>query len=184
MTSQEFLNLLTNSKRDVIQILLDKLENLKIDYCVINGLAVNAYTDPVASLDLDLVLAIEDIEKLLKQLSPPNGKFTVEKFPHSINLAHPDSDLRLQIQTDKRYQSFIKKASVKKVLGYEMKVAALEDLLNGKVWAYSDLPTEKAGEKVKKSKRQKDLADIMRLVESYPQLNDLLPEHIKNIIKN
>jgi hypothetical protein len=177
VTDKDFLNRITNGKSDVIQLFLDQLEKLEIDYCVIGGLAVNAYTDPVASLDLDLVLAIEDIEKLLKQLSPPNGKFTVEKFPHSINLAHPDSDLRIQIQTDKRYQSFIQNASVKKVLGYEMKVASLEDLLNGKVWAYSD-------EERRKSKRQKDLADIMRLVESYPQLNDSLPEKIKNIIKN
>ena len=177
MTDKDFLNRITNGKSDVIQLFLDQLEKLEIDYCVIGGLAVNAYTDPVASLDLDLVLAIEDIEKLLKQLSPPNGKFTVEKFPHSINLAHPDSDLRIQIQTDKRYQSFIQNASVKKVLGYEMKVASLEDLLNGKVWAYSD-------EERRKSKRQKDLADIMRLVESHPQLNDALPEDIRNIIKN
>lgn len=177
MTDKDFLNRIANGKIDVIQLFLDQLENLKIDYCIIGGLAVNAYTDPVASLDLDLVLAIEDIEKLLKQLSPPNGKFTVENSPHSINLAHPDSDLRIQIQTDKRYQTFIKNASVKKVLGYEMKVAALEDLINGKVWAYSD-------EERRKSKRQKDLADIMRLVESYPELNDSLPEKIKDIIKN
>ena len=85
MTDKDFLNRITNGKSDVIQLFLDQLEKLEIDYCVIGGLAVNAYTDPVASLDLDLVLAIEDIEKLLKQLSPPNGKFTVEKFPHSIN---------------------------------------------------------------------------------------------------
>ena len=160
----------------MFQFFLDQLEKLKIDYCIIGGLAVNAYADPVASLDLDLVLTIEDIEKFLDQLSTPNEKFTVEKFPHSINLAHPDSDLRIQIQTDKRYQSFIKNGSVKKVLGYEMKVASLEDLLNGKVWAYSD-------EERRKSKRQKDLADIMRLVESYPYLNDLLPENIKEIIQ-
>jgi hypothetical protein len=177
MTDKEFLNRLANGKSDVFQLFLDQIEKQRIDYCVIGGLAVNAYADPVASLDLDLVLTIEDIEKLLKQLSPPKGKFTVEKFPHSINLAHPDSDLRIQIQTDKRYQSFIKNGSVKKVLGYEMKVASLEDLLNGKVWAYSD-------EERRKSKRQKDLADIMRLVESYPKLTDSLPEHIKNILKN
>jgi len=172
MTDKDFLNRLTNGKSDVIQLFLDELEKLKVGYCIIGGLAVNAYTEPVASLDLDLVLAIEDIEKLIKQLSTPNGKFTVENFPHSINLAHPDSDIRIQIQTDKRYQSFIKNATVKKVLGYEMKVGALEDLLNGKVWAYSD-------EERRKSKRQKDLADIMRLVESHPHLKDLLPENIK-----
>jgi len=61
---------------------------------------------------------------------------------------------------------------VKKVLGYEMKVAALDDVLTGKIWAYSD-------EERRKSKRQKDLADIMRLVETHPRLHDVLPEEIK-----
>jgi len=61
---------------------------------------------------------------------------------------------------------------VKKVLGYEMKVAALDDVLTGKIWAYSD-------EERRKSKRQKDLADIMRLVETHPHLHDVLPEEIK-----
>jgi len=64
---------------------------------------------------------------------------------------------------------------VKKVLGYEMKVAALDDVLTGKIWAYSD-------EERRKSKRQKDLADIMRLVETHPRLHDVLPEEIKTII--
>lgn len=175
MTSKKFLNSLANGKSDVIQLFLDQLEKLKVDYCVIGGLAVNAYAEPVASLDLDLVLAIKDIDKLLVQVTPPNEKFSVTKFEHSINLQHPDSDLRIQIQTDKIYQPFIAKASLKKVLGYEMKVAKLEDLLKGKIWAYSD-------EERRKSKRQKDLADIMRLVESHPQLKDLLPEKIKSLI--
>jgi len=56
-----------------------------------------------------------------------------------------------------------------------MKVAALEDLLNGKIWAYSD-------EERRKSKSQKDLADIMRLVETYPNLIEKLPEKIRKLI--
>jgi len=64
---------------------------------------------------------------------------------------------------------------VKKVLGYEMKVAALDDVLTGKIWAYSD-------EERRKSKRQKDLADIMRLVETHPRLHEVLPKEIKTII--
>jgi len=175
MTGKKFLNNLANGSSDVIQLFLDELKKLKIDYCVIGGLAVNAYAEPVASLDLDLVLAVEDIERLLKQISLPVGRFSVSKFTNSINLQHPDSDLRIQIQTDLRYQSFIEKASVKQVLGYEMKVAALEDLLNGKIWAYSD-------EERRKSKRQKDLADIMRLVETHSHLYDLLPENIKTML--
>ena len=54
-----------------------------------------------------------------------------------------------------------------------MKVASLEDVLQSKIWAYSD-------EERRKSKRQKDLADIFRLVESYPDLKELLPESIRN----
>ena len=56
-----------------------------------------------------------------------------------------------------------------------MKVAALEDVLEGKIWAYSD-------EERRKSKRQKDLADIMRLVETHSLLYELLPEKIKKLI--
>jgi hypothetical protein len=44
-----------------------------------------------------------------------------------------------------------------------MKVAALEDVLQGKVWAYVD-------ETLRRSKRQKDLADILRMIEAFPEL--------------
>lgn len=172
MTGKVFLNSLANGKSDIIQLLLDLLQKLNIDYCVIGGLAVNAYADPVASLDLDLVLMIDNIDKLLKHTS---NTFNINKFAHSINLQHPDSDLRIQLQTDLQYQSFIANASEKKVLGYEMKVASLKDVLKGKIWAYSD-------EERRNSKRQKDLADIMRLVETHPQLYSLLPEKIKAIL--
>jgi hypothetical protein len=172
MTGKTFLNSIANGKSDIIQLLLDKLKELKIDYCLIGGLAVNAYAEPVASLDLDIVLAIDDIEKLIENVK---NTFEISQFEHSTNLKHPDSDLRIQLQTDLRYQPFITKASLKNILGYEMNVAALEDVLKGKIWAYSD-------KERRKSKRQKDLADIMRLVETHSYLYDLLPEEIKKII--
>lgn len=175
MTGKKFLNRLSKGEIDIVEILIDRLHSQKISYCVIGGLAVNAYAEPVASLDLDIVLAIDDVEKLLKIMSESEARFKVEKYQHSINLGHPDSDLRIQIQTDKRYQSFIKNASLKSVLGYKMMVAGLEDLLQGKIWAYSD-------EERRKSKRQKDLADILRLVESHPHLKALLPENLKSLI--
>jgi hypothetical protein len=40
-----------------------------------------------------------------------------------------DSDLRIQVQTDPRYQSFGLSATMKEILGYEMKVASLDDVL-------------------------------------------------------
>jgi len=63
------------------------------------------------------------------------------------------------------------------ILGYEVSVAALEDVLQGKVWAFSD-PDQRA------SKRQKDLADIMRLVETHPHLVALLPEPLREQIRS
>ena len=89
-----------------------------------------------------------------------------------MNLTSTKSDLRIQLQTDPRYQAFIVRSSTRELMGYQMRVAALEDVLQGKIWAYSD-------EQRRMSKRQKDLADIFRLVESYPRLKDLLPESLK-----
>lgn len=173
MTSKNFLNALANSEVDIIKEFLDLLAYLKIDYCLIGGLAVNAYAEPVVSMDLDLVLALADIEKLIDEAA---RKFKVERFPHSINLIHPQSDLRIQLQTDSRYQYFIANAVEKQVMGYDIKVAKLEDVLQGKLWAYRD-------EERRKSKRQKDLADIMRLVETHPHLYNLLPEQVKSLIQ-
>ena len=53
-----------------------------------------------------------------------------------------------------------------------MIVASREDVLQGKVWAYLD-PNRR------KSKRQKDLADILRLIETYPELENKLPPRLK-----
>jgi len=171
MTKKEFMNLIANGQEDILQKLLDLLNKMKIGYCVIGGLAVNAYVEPVVSLDLDLVVVAESLNKVFQAV----GKlFNVEKFPHSINLSSGKSDLRIQLQTDPRYQAFLSRASLKDVMGYKMKVATIEDVLQGKIWAYTD-------EERRKSKRQKDLADIFRLVEAYPNLINLLPESIKKL---
>jgi len=170
MTKKEFMNSVSKGQEDILQQMLDLLTTMKIDYCVIGGLAVNAYAEPVVSLDLDLIVFADAIDPLLKAAQK---LFNIERFPHSMNLVSTKSDLRIQLQTDPRYQSFISRSSTKEVMGYEMKIAVVEDVLQGKIWAYSD-------EQRRKSKRQKDLADIFRLVEAYPHLKDLLPEALKS----
>jgi len=169
VTKKEFMNAMSNGREDILQQMLDLLNEMKVDYCVIGGLAVNAYVEPVVSLDLDLVVVTEATDNLLKRAEKI---FDIERFLHSTNLTSTKSDLRIQLQTDPRYQIFIARSSTKEIMGYEMKVAAIEDVLQGKIWAYLD------GQR-RKSKRQKDLADIFRLVEAYPQLKDLLPESLK-----
>jgi len=174
MTKKEFMNKVTNSQADLIQLVLDMLEESHTEYCVIGGLAVNAYAEPVVSLDLDIVVSKENIEKIC--LAAEARGLKVERFEHSVNLSSSQSDLRIQLQTDARYQEFISHAKQMEVLGYRMNVGSVEDVLQGKIWAYSDLNR-------RKSKRQKDLADIMRLIEVYPALEERLPLSIRKDLK-
>jgi hypothetical protein len=86
---------------------------------------------------------------------------TVALFPHSLNVSAAGSDLRVQIQTDPRYGGFVDRAVTRDGLGRCLPVAAIEGVLQGKVWAALD-------ETRRPSKRQKDLADIARIIEAYP----------------
>ena len=169
MIGKAFFNQVTHGQGDIVQMLLSLLEETGADYCVIGGLAVNAYAEPVVSLDLDLVVVPYTMNALCSAAESKGMK--VQEFEHSVNLYATGSDLRIQLQTDLRYQDFVSRGKHLNVLGYEMKVACLEDVLRGKVWAYSD-------ETRRKSKRQKDLSDIMRLVETHPELKNQLPPEI------
>ena len=170
MTGKEFLNVLANGQSDIVQILLDIIAETASPYCVIDGLAVNAYVEPLVSLDVDIVIAVKDVEATYRAAEGRGLK--VEQFEHRVNISSPQSDLRIQLQTDPRYQEFIPGAELKNVLGYKMYVASLDDVLRGKVWAYADQTR-------RRSKRQKDLADILRIIEIYPQLEAKLPRSLQ-----
>ncbi|MDI6767608.1 MAG: hypothetical protein QME52_12375 [Bacteroidota bacterium] len=169
MTGKSFFNKVANGKQDILNEFVNYLKQQRARFCVIGGLAVNAYTEPVVSLDLDIVVAVDNIGKIISCLPK---KYKVKHSFHSINISSEFSDLRIQLQTDIRYQEFIKRASQKNVLGYKLPVASIADVLQGKLWAYSD-PGRRP------SKRQKDLADIMRLIEVKPALKSLIPKVIQ-----
>jgi hypothetical protein len=174
MLAKNFIKAVSNGEADIIQMLLDMIAGSEMPYCIIGGLAVNAYADPVVSLDLDIVVVASHLEKLCTKAV--EARLQIERFEHRINLSSPKSDLRIQLQTDVRYQEFIPRSRRKNVLGYEMMVATIEDVIKGKLWAYMD-------ETRRKSKRQKDLADISRLVEMHPDLLTQLPEAVRALIE-
>ena len=168
MRALTFWKTVTADRSDFLERLIHLLQEAGIAYCVIGGQAVNAYVEPVVSLDLDLVVAADQVETVELLLSP---HFAIQRFAHSLNVSAHGADLRVQIQTDPRYADFVQRASPQEVLGIVLPVAALGDVLQGKVWAVQDT-TRRA------SKRQKDLADIARLLEAYPELRDRVPEEI------
>jgi len=124
------------------------------------------------SLDLDLVVAVDQIAKVETLFEE---HFVVKRFPPSLKVTIPNSDVRVQIQTDERYSSFLERAAPRSILGMNLPVARVEDVLQGKLWAALD--SERRG-----SKRQKDLADIARILENYPQFRSQVPPEILKLL--
>ena len=160
------MNRVANSKDDFLQAFIDLLVEKHIPFCAVGGLAVNAYAEPVVSLDLDIVIVAKYLDALVSSL---REHYSVTEYPNSTNVTEATSDLRIQIQTDPRYQPFISRAVRKTILGYDIPVALIEDVLQGKIWAAMDKSR-------RASKRHKDLSDIMRLVEAKEDLISLIPD--------
>ncbi len=168
MRSTQFWKTVTLDEANLLESFVSVLDETGVSYCVVGGQAVNAYVEPLVSLDLDLVVAVEQLPDLEKTLLE---RYRVERFPHSLNVSAPSSDLRIQIQTDPRYFAFVERASPRSVLGLTLPVASLPDVLQGKIWAALD-PNGRA------SKRQKDLADIARIVEARPEMRGAVPAEL------
>ena len=121
-------------------------------YCLIGGLAVNCYVEPVYTLDADFVVADSD--------------------PAALAATPPVSQLRIQFTTDERYQPFLSRSVEAEVLGVCARIACLEDVTQGKLWAYGD-------PRARLSKRKKDELEPIRLAEAYPELKSLYPAELR-----
>jgi hypothetical protein len=168
MRALTFWKMITMDGADFLERVIALLTEAGITFCVVGGQAVNAYVEPVVSLDLDLVVAVDQIAAVEALCA---SEFIVRRFPHSLNISTSGSDLRVQIQTDPRYGDFVERATFRDILGLHLPVARVEDVLRGKVWAAQD-PTRRP------SKRQKDLSDIARLLEAYPVLQSQVPQEL------
>lgn len=165
MQALTFWKTVAMDQENQLEDILALLNENQVRYCVVGGQAVNAYVEPLVSLDLDLAVVTNQLGKVETLLAT---KYRVERFPHSLNVVLPRSDLRVQIQTDRRYGEFVAAAEPRSILGLTMPVAQLSDVLQGKIWAAQD--ADRRG-----SKRQKDLADIARILESFPDLKSQVP---------
>ena len=144
-------------------------------YCLIGGLAVNCFVDPVYTLDADLVLVANAVDQLNHLLT--ESGFVVERFPYSLNAQAKPSELRIQFTLDTRYQAFVNRAVEREVLGVRVKVALLEDIVQGKLWAWGD-----PGRRL--AKRKKDELDLIRLAEAYPALLGSYPPGLRDLLNS
>ncbi len=136
---------------------------------MIGDLAVNHWAnEPMTTADVDLVIAsarCEEVAEVLKSLG-----FAESRYEWSLNY-QGDSNVSIQVSTEEMYREFPSRAVPANIHGILMRVASLEDTLAGKLAAYSE-PSRRP------TKKLKDLLDIGRLVEAYPDLLPKLPDEI------
>src|SRR6266498_892739 len=135
MTASEVFEAVTGSGSSDFAMLVAIL-NRRGAWCLIGGLAVNCYVEPVYTLDADIVVAASELSAIKGDLI--HAGFSVEEFPHSLNATMPKSDLRIQFTLDSRYQGFVKNTKIQEVLDQQVPVASLENIVTGKIWAWSD----------------------------------------------
>jgi hypothetical protein len=169
MTASEVFESITGSGSSDFAVLVGILDRHG-PWCLIGGLAVNCYVEPVYTLDADIVVVSTELSAIQTDLKAAG--FAVQEFPHSLNAQMSGSDLRIQFSLDPRYQDFFQQAHAAEVLGQRVPVASLADVIRGKVWAWSD-------EKRRATKRKKDELDLMRILEAYPQTRSSMPEEIR-----
>jgi hypothetical protein len=159
VTAAEAYELTTQGGATDFARLIEACESLG-PYCLIGGLAVNCYVEPVYTLDADIVVVAASLPELSGRLRELGFK----------------SELRIQFTTDERYQAFPARSAEAEVLGLRARVARLEDVTQGKLWAYGD-PRRRL------SKRKKDELDLIRLAEVHPELKAAYPSELREQIE-
>lgn len=135
MGALAFWKAVVEDHSNFLEAIVDLLEEHAIRYCVIGGVGVNAYAEPVVTLDLNIVVAVEDMERTRALLAK---RFRLNEFEHSLNVYDPGSTLQVQIQRDPLLSPLIERAEVRDVMDLRLPVAGADDLLRAKVAAALD----------------------------------------------
>lgn len=173
MTAEEIYESVTNGgSSDFAQVAI--ILERHGPWSLIGGLAVNCYVEPVYTVDADIVAVAQHLPAIREEFAAAG--FRLEQFPHPLNASKPGSKLQIQFTQDPRYQDFIGRAERREVLGQFVPVARLEDIMQGKIWAWTDPERRPA-------KRKKDELDLMRIAEAFPKLRPGLPREIVDQIE-
>ena len=173
MTAAEVFDSVTNGGTSDFDALV-RILNKNKPWCLIGGLAVNCYVEPVYTIDADIVIVADRLRQICDEME--RAGFEIQRFEHSINAKRGTSQLRVQFTTDARYQEFLTNTEEREVLGQQVPVATLENIVLGKLWAWKD-------QSRRASKRKKDELDLLRIAEAYPKLRKQIPAEIVEQLK-
>jgi hypothetical protein len=155
MTAAEIFNSVTNGGADDFAEIVRILEAAGLPWCLLDSSP--HVPEPTYAACIEVIVAAPAVNYLsaLGWLRP--GETTAER----ALLKSKRNKLSVELVFGPRYQDFPNRAVPANVLGVPVKVAAIEDLIRSKVWAYNDPERRPA-------KRFKDAADIANLVEAFP----------------
>lgn len=151
---------------------LDILEANRIYFCMLGGFIVNIYTNSAENEDLELVVKSDQLDALIKMLKK---NFIVERTPDYFRVYEKPQTAQVRILLGDRYQPFVGRAQLHNILDYEYPVASLKDVLKAKEWSALSKNTRPAD-------RQKDLADIARILAIKPSMDKSLPMKLRKML--
>jgi hypothetical protein len=170
MAGRQFYDWQSTSGADDVLNLVECLEKSDVAWCAIGSVAVNHWVkEHMVIHDVEFVVSGDAILKAVVPLE--DAGFQTERLDGAISF-HGTSTISIQLLTDDYYKDFPSRSVPADVHGILLRVASLEDTLQGKMRARSN-PNRK------QSKRIQDLSDIARLVESHPQLWHQLSDELK-----
>ena len=139
-----------------------------IRYCVIGGQGVNAYAEPLVSLDLDVAVVTEDLDRVETLLSE---RFRVERF----RAQHQRQRRRLAASRADPDRSALRRIRIARNAARSSRRHAASRGCRGRP---SGQALGVSRRDSPRTKRQKDLADIGRLIEAYPHLRERVPREV------
>ena len=111
MTVTEIFESVTNGGSSDFSLLVSILDKHG-QWCLVGGLAVNCYVEPVFTMDAVIVVVSSELSAIQAELI--GRGFEVTEHEHSVNAQMKGSELRIQFTVDDRYQKFWLRRTLRK----------------------------------------------------------------------
>jgi hypothetical protein len=161
-------------KDRAFRALFDVLESTKTPYALIGGVAVQLWvSEPRTTLDIDV--AVPSYDAIPVEALAAAGFRRLERYAHSENWLGPD-DVPVQFTDDPLLQAAVARAVERTFAGGRVRLATPDELVRAKVRAASD-PARR------RSKRLRDLADAVVLVEEHPDVEAKLSAEERTLLR-
>ena len=143
-----------NLMQTTLASVLDVLQKHKIDYLMVGGHVVNHYGYARFTGDIDLMMMVPDANVMVEIMQ--NAGFTSYSVePLVLFFKKPEPSIRVDfLRTDPgTFAKLLYSAQTTTIMGYQVKIPSLPDLLAMKFFSYGQSPAT----------RMKDLLDIISL---------------------